>query len=86
MAASIKLIAGVREVLAAVASYLPHDVANAHDLLDHNEWGAALSLICTQLFEYDVTVSADVYAQIARLARDMELPEGEWAFISKLVE
>jgi hypothetical protein len=86
MAASRKLIAGVRDVLTSVATVLPaQDVANAIDLLDHNEWGEALSDICTQMFEYDVRISADIYAQIARLADEMELPEREWAFIRDLV-
>jgi len=30
------------------------NVDDANDLLEHAEWGEALSLICTQLFEYDV--------------------------------
>ncbi len=86
MASAKKLIAGIREVLNLVGTALPdQNVADAIDLLDHNEWGEALSLICTQLFEYDIRISDATYSRIARLAEEMKLPKGEWAFVDTLV-
>lgn len=81
------LIDGVRTVLEEVSAALPDEnVQDARELLEHSEWGEALSLICTQLFEYDVAISGSTYDRIELLGRQMGMPPKEWTMLKKLVE
>jgi len=63
------LIGNIRSILEEVRASLPKEnIDDANDLLEHAEWGEALSLICTQLFEYDVQISAGIYERSNGLA------------------
>jgi hypothetical protein len=77
----------VASILTAVKDSLSEqDVAHATELLEHDEWGVALSLICTQLYEYEIPVSAITFEQIKAVALLMQLPEPEWNFVRKLIQ
>ncbi len=78
---------GVRFVIESCETSLPaQDTANALDLLDHNEWGLALTLICEQLYEYDVRIKGELYNRIEQLGQLMELSPEEWTMLEELIE
>lgn len=77
-----QLIAGTTSILEQVSGALPvANVTDARELLEHNEWGEALSLICTQLYEYDVRIDQALYERIVDLGRSMQLAPGEWEIL-----
>ena len=76
----------VRQMVEAVRCLLPdHNIRDAIELLDYREWGEALVLICTQLYEFDVTITDAHYERIQSAAERMELKESEWEFVRQLV-
>ncbi len=82
-----KIIENINSVLEEVRNYLPVEtVKDAADLLDHVEWGEALSLICTQLYEYDVKIGVSTYEQIASLGQQIGMQEKEWSILNPLNE
>lgn len=82
-----EIIVGVCSVLQEVRALLPKEnVQDAADLLEHDEWGEALSLICTQLYEYDLPISAATYEKIELLGRQMGMASKEWTMLKTLVQ
>jgi len=76
---------GIRSVLENVGGALPKENVNdAYELLEHAEWGESLSLICTQLYEYDVMITGEIYEQIERLGQQMEMSPDEWTMLKEL--
>jgi hypothetical protein len=73
------IVAMVERIIDAVDGKLPAaNIAEARELLECNEWGVAFSLICTQLQEYEVTVSREVFDQMAVAGEKMEMDRREW--------
>ena len=69
----------VARVIDAVEGTLPVDNINdARELLEHDEWGEALSLIYTQLYEYDVKVSQSTFELIKSAGSKMGLDSKGW--------
>lgn len=84
---SNKIISEIRSILSKVGNSLPvENIHDAEDLLEHNEWGESLSLICTQLYEYDITINQDMYEKIASLGREIDMPSKEWSVLQELVK
>lgn len=84
---SRQIVEGIRTVLKEVSDSLPpENVTDAAELLDHAEWGLALSLICTQLYEYDVVITRSTYTRIEWLGHQMEMPEAEWTILKSLIK
>lgn len=76
----------VHLILESVQDSLPAaNVTDARELLEHAEWGEALSLICTQLYEYDITITRDVYHDIERTCRALGMPPKEWEMLRDLI-
>lgn len=74
-----EIVALVGNIIDAVDGKLPvANIADARELLDHNEWGEALLLICTQLGEYEVPVSRDVLGQIVRAGEKIGYDKEVW--------
>ena len=66
------IIDGVRSLIP------PEDGVNAYELVEAREWGVALELLCTQLFEYDAVVPLDIREEIAAVGGLMGLDESNW--------
>ena len=80
------LVDEIRSVLEEVGtSLLEENVQDATELLEHGEWRVALSLICAQLYEYNVAISQETYDQIECLGQEMEMPFNEWSMLQSLV-
>ena len=79
-------IAEIYAILTAVAHKLPgENVTDARELLDHDEWGEALSLICTQIYEYEVAIDLRLFERIQRIGKQIELSPSEWELLRELV-
>ena len=69
----------IRDVINDVKGKLPvENINDAHELLDHDEWGEALSLIYTQLYEYDEEISQETFEQIKLAGEKMGLDSKGW--------
>ena len=81
-----KIVNAIQVILNEVKDQLlPEDVTNARELLEHNEWGLALSLICDQLYESGLPINQTTYDKIAALSEEMGLPPHEWKFLEEFV-
>jgi len=81
-----QLIDEIGSILDAVKASLPEEnVTDACELLEHDEWGEALSLICTQLYEYDVPISSEIYDRIESAGLQMQMPPKEWEILRELI-
>lgn len=62
----------------------PENIRDARQLLDYNEWGESLSLIYTQLYEYDVPVSRLTYDLIESAGTLMKMDKSGWKILTIL--
>lgn len=58
-----------------------NDVNEALNLIENNEFGVSFELICTQLFEYDIKVSANIYQKVEEIGQSMNLNESIWQML-----
>ena len=80
-----KIIPLIEKIIDTVKDDLPiENIADAKELLLHDEWGEALSLICTQLYEYDIPISEDTYNLIDRAGRQMGMDNQGWRELTVL--
>jgi hypothetical protein len=74
-------------VAKAKALGLPdHDVANINDMLEYAEYGEALSILATQLYEHTIFLDADYYQLLQSVAEKLKLPEQEYRFAKELIK
>jgi len=84
---SKEIIKRIERLLEAVESGITEEnIKDVTELLEHNEMGEALSLICTQVYEYDVSISSETYQEIESLGQQMEMNASEWQMLKELVE
>jgi hypothetical protein len=60
-------------------------VTQAIELVEHDEFGEALDLICTQLYEFDAPVSKSLYDLVVATADLIEWPRTELDYFRKLL-
>jgi hypothetical protein len=58
------------------------DVLRAREYLSYNENGVAFELICTQIIEYELKVSRNVFDKLNWIAKEMRL---QAEFLEKIV-
>lgn len=64
----------MKNLLSLLYKKLPEeDCENAMDLINYDEYGIALELICTQLYEREISITNDAKKIIIDLIIDMEL-------------
>jgi len=58
----------------------------ALDYIDYNEWGLAFETLCDYLVEYNVSLSAEEYGEMIKLAKDMglNLDNGNFKYLKYL--
>ena len=76
----------LRAIVTAFSEHLPQaNIGAAEDLISHGEYGVALELICTEVYEYDVPVTADTFRTIEQCGQRMQLDESSWSFLRELL-
>lgn len=77
-----KLRIALLDLIEQIRDELPEeDVKEALDFVEHNEFGVSFELICAQLFEYDIKVSADIYRKIEEIGRSMTFDDSVWQML-----
>lgn len=56
------------------ASFPDETVRNVGELVEHNETGIALDILCSQIFEYDIQLSDENSARLKNVACLMGIP------------
>jgi len=62
------------------------DVANSNSMLEHAEYGEALSILATQLYEHTIFLDAEYYQLLQSVAEKLKLPEQEYLFAKELIK
>jgi hypothetical protein len=61
------------------------DFGNAKHLIENREYGLAFDTIITQLYEYEIEIDQEFYNLIEVIAKRLNMPEGEYSFMKKLI-
>jgi hypothetical protein len=76
---------GVRNIFSEVKNRYPEtDWGLTGELIEANEWGIALELICDTIFAEKVRISKELFERIASAARQMKLAPERCNRLSKL--
>lgn len=68
----------IKAVLDEIGKKFADDTAgNVLELIEHNEPGVALNILCAQIFEYGIEISADNRFRLKNAASLMGLPLSE---------
>lgn len=69
---------------ASVGSSFDTPIGDSLDLAASGEPRVALENFLSNLYEFDVAISAQEYDTLAALARRLQVPEAQWTFIEEL--
>ena len=84
---SKKAIKNISSIISQTSHMLPEqNIRDAKELLEYGEWGLAIDLICTQLYEYDVVITEDLYMQIIETFKLTEIDIQEWKCLKELLK
>lgn len=61
------------------------DVVNIKEMLEHAEYGEAVSILATQLHEHSIFLDAGYYQLLQSVAEKLKLPEQEYVFVKELI-
>lgn len=71
----LKPDANILSVLDDIRANLPDEtVKNVGELVEHNEAGLALEILCSQIFEYEIQLSVEGSARLKEAACLMGMP------------
>jgi hypothetical protein len=62
-----------------------NNIADARELIAHGEYGVALDLLCTQVYEYEIPVSSEAYKLIEACGTRMQMEESSWSYLRELL-
>ena len=62
------------------------DFESIYELIEAREWGVGFENLCTQLYEYDVNVSIELYGKIKSAGNSMGLPAKTWEMLEELID
>ncbi len=72
-------------IITEVEKYLtPDDINRLKEYFSHNEFGLVVEYICTQLVEYDITVSQELFEKIQGVGISMEMDKRIWEDVHTL--
>jgi hypothetical protein len=78
----------IKELLILLDStdFRKEDKKNAEEYLMYNEWGLSLDTIVSQLYEFDIKISTELFNKIKGIAERMKIPESDFSFLKKLIK
>lgn len=53
---------------------------------ENSEWGIALDLLCNQIYEYNISITNDLFSRIINIAKKMEMDSSTWEFLRTLIK
>lgn len=62
-----------------------NDIENIEELIYYNEYGLAMDTIASQLFEYEVTVSADFYINFNVFVHELKIDFSKYKYLFNLI-
>ena len=81
-----KIASEISGVISDISDLLPaEDIHNALEFVKYGEWGEALDLVCTQLYEYEVEISEELHSKILKIYRNMNENIDRWKCLEELV-
>ena len=61
------------------------DIKSAEELLNHREYGLSFDTLITQIFEYNIEISNEIYELIIYIGHKLKLPEKNYLYMEELV-
>lgn len=61
-------------------------IEDAREMVKYNEYGVGFEIVCTQLFEYDIKISSEIYEKLEALGKSMKLKEETWNYLRALIK
>jgi hypothetical protein len=61
------------------------DINNAKELLEHQEYGLSFDTLITQIYEYDIEITKDVYSLIAFIGKELGLQTKNYSFMESQI-
>jgi len=74
------------DILNKIEGFPQKDKKNVDDLIEHNEWGVALEIICSVILQEKIMVSKRVYDEIINVGNEMKMEPCLWKGISNLLK
>jgi len=71
--------------IAGVLELSKEDINNAKELLKHQEYGLSFDTLITQIYEYDIEITKDIYNLITIIGKDLGLPTKNYSFMKNLI-
>jgi hypothetical protein len=62
-----------------------HDLKDAKEFLDHNEFELCFDTIITQMYEYNTEIDHEFYELIKKIGNKMNLPLENYSFMMELI-
>jgi len=76
----------IMQLISFLKGKLPEqDIVNALEMLEHNEFGVAFEILCTQTYEYDVKVDKQFYVKVEEAGMMMKIEKDKWGFIEEQI-
>ncbi len=76
----------ILQLTTAMEDKLPgQDIEKITEMLENNEFGLALDILCTQIYEYDIKVDEQFYEDVKKVAEMMNIAKDSWEFIEEQV-
>ena len=83
---SQSLITQLTQLLDEVKNGLsPNDFKNIAGFMENNEFGLAYETLCTQLYEYDLKISYELYEKISFCGKSIKIHPSIWMLLKGLI-
>ena len=61
------------------------DIDNAKEFLEHQEYGLSFDTLITQIYEYDIEITKDVYSLITFIGKELGFEAKNYSFMESLI-
>ena len=62
-----------------------NDLDRAYEFLSHREYGLCFDIMVIQMHENDIRIDSNYYNLIKSIAKEMDLSESQYSFMSDLI-
>ncbi len=80
------MVANILLVLDLIGEGLPvKDVSEVRDLLKYGEWEEAFDVLCTQLYEYEVPLTEEIFSVLEQTGTLVSADPSVWTCLRELI-